>query len=918
MSQQSLAGLGHSNTPKLFKYILSSTDYGVLTLTHVPEGWSDSELTFIRDPKYKGVLQEFSTNELKFEKEGRDYIQTAYEGKGIDYEITVRIEIQNNSSQQYQSYFTGKIDLSTYKINSTEVTVKIIATGFQNVILNREAMKVDLLNTKFIGGGEGSMEQITGMPTTLRLPAYSAQQQTDWLFNAQVDEIASPYNHYLPMEINSDEFPSGQATEQTLEGTTPFFTSNATRTTTLKGNIIVAFGSAIPANLSINIQLRKGITVLQTYTDTAFDEQITFEFAVDEAISLINTDELSFVGVATHDGEEVELTYVTSGVTLSEDIGQDLSGVDLESFAVFEFFARILQLISGEVNPLESEFLGRTDSNPTSYGSDGDGSLMCKTKGRLIREFPIGQETFNANLSDAFNTVNGLQNIGLGFEVRSGVNKAVVEEEAYFFDISDNPNYPDTDSRPYITNQILDLSGIVTDEIIEKEVLPDWYANEIDSGYSKFEYEIVQGLKEFNTKSSYATPIKSVKNKLDLTAKFRFDTQGVNKLRAKPYDTDSTEDVNGDNDVFGFDVKRLGIFTAKTNEDFSLVTGGIDPEQSYNLNFTPRRNLEKHGNRVRSMRLALTDEIQFLETDKNNKLITQKTGETGTKAENGDILVNDLTPGYWIPEAYSFEAPVNEETIAAIQANPYGVIKIASDKWGWILEVQTNNHRNKGEFKLLRTETSVLAVTSVKYGYLYNAYVLADSRKLTASDDWRYFTPADRTNIVTYLGSSVAGGILKSIANFAWNSPNTGASDSLGFHMVGGGVRSGSFANIKNAGILRGQATASNFTLAMIFNYNSAALLDSGITGIKDGSSVRFVKDAPGLADGVTTTYTGNDGKTYNAVVINELYWMTGNLAETRYRNGDEVPTVTDDTEWSNLTTGAKCAYNNDEDNVLI
>jgi hypothetical protein len=353
--------------------------------------------------------------------------------------------------------------------------------------------------------------------------------------------------------------------------------------------------------------------------------------------------------------------------------------------------------------------VGRTDSVPTSYASDGDGSLVIMTKGQWIREFPITEggstiQTFNASLEDFFKDVNALENAGLGFEVRSGVNKVVIEKEAYFFDITDNPDFPATDTETYLVNQILDFSSVLTQEIIEKEVLPDWYANEVESGYKKFEYENVQGLKEFNTKSNWATPIKSVKNKLDLTSNFRFDTQGVNKLREKPYSTDPTEDVNGDNDVFGFDCKRLGVFTAKTNEDFTLVTGGIDPEQSYNLNKTPRRNLEEHGNRLRSMRLALGDEIQFLETDKNSKLITQKATEADPKAESGDIVVEDLTKGFWIPEAYIFEAPVDETTIAAIQANPYGVIKMSNTQYGWILEVQTNNQNNKGQFKLLRTD----------------------------------------------------------------------------------------------------------------------------------------------------------------------------------------------------------------------
>ena len=115
------------------------------------------------------------------------------------------------------------------------------------------------------------------------------------------------------------------------------------------------------------------------------------------------------------------------------------------------------------------------------------------------------------------------------------------------------------------------------------------------------------------------------------------------------------------------------------------------------------REIQCHE-RWEAHREAIEDEIQWLKSDKNTKLITQKTGETETKAENGDITVDNLTKGYWIPEAYIFEGPVDETTIAAIQANPRGVIKVAKDKYGWILEVQTNNENNKGQFKLLRTD----------------------------------------------------------------------------------------------------------------------------------------------------------------------------------------------------------------------
>lgn len=705
-TQQEIAGKGHSNTPKLFQYILSSEGYGVLPLTNVPEGWEGSELTFIRDKKYKGVLTEFSTNELKFVKEGRDYIQTAYEAKGVDYEITITIKLQNNSTFQYETYFIGKIDLATYKIDSTGVSTQITSSGFQDTILNRQALKVDLLNTKYIGGGERSMEQLTNVPMATTLNGYTAAKNADWasLFNESGTDV---YPGFLQMSNFYNDFDASEISDQTPVQPVAFFQANQDHTLDFNFELTlnVSNESGV-AEYRIDIFLKKNGSIINQWADFASADN-TFNFNESVAgISLVSGDDLSLEyefsanSVFTYD--------YTGSVGISETLGSSLPQIVIDSFLSFEFMARIIQLISGIANPLESTFLGRTDSIPVSYGSDGDGSLVSMTKGQFIREFPLTStgeviQTFNASLSDAFKDINGRENIGLGFEVRSGSNKVVIERERYFFDISDNPNYPATETEKYQTNQILDFSDVVTEEILEKEVLPAWYANEISSGYSKFDYEIVQGLKEFNTKSNYATPLKAIESRLDLTSPFRFDTQGANKLREKPYQANATEDVSGDNDVFGFDVKReSGDFTAKTNEDFIAVTGGIDPEQSYNLNFTPRRNLEKHDNRIRSMGFAIGDEVQWLETDKNSKLKTKKIGETSLKSENGDIIIDDLDLGYWIPEAYVFEAPVDAVTISAIQANPYGVIKIASDKYGWILEVQTNNEDNKGQFKLLR------------------------------------------------------------------------------------------------------------------------------------------------------------------------------------------------------------------------
>ncbi|MCK5148368.1 T9SS type A sorting domain-containing protein [bacterium] len=67
----------------------------------------------------------------------------------------------------------------------------------------------------------------------------------------------------------------------------------------------------------------------------------------------------------------------------------------------------------------------------------------------------------------------------------------------------------------------------------------------------------------------------------------------------------------------------------------------------------------------------------------------------------------------------------------------------------------------------------------------------------------------------------------------------------------------------------------------------------------------------------VNRTVTDIDGNVYRTVKIGDQWWLAENLKVIHYRNGDDIPNVTDNTEWQNLTTGAYCNYDNDLNNVV-
>jgi uncharacterized protein (TIGR02145 family) len=65
-----------------------------------------------------------------------------------------------------------------------------------------------------------------------------------------------------------------------------------------------------------------------------------------------------------------------------------------------------------------------------------------------------------------------------------------------------------------------------------------------------------------------------------------------------------------------------------------------------------------------------------------------------------------------------------------------------------------------------------------------------------------------------------------------------------------------------------------------------------------------------------TGAVTDIDGNEYKTVKLGSQWWMAENLRVTRYRNGVEIPNVTDGEEWSSLSSSAYCSYQNDNAEV--
>jgi uncharacterized protein (TIGR02145 family) len=92
------------------------------------------------------------------------------------------------------------------------------------------------------------------------------------------------------------------------------------------------------------------------------------------------------------------------------------------------------------------------------------------------------------------------------------------------------------------------------------------------------------------------------------------------------------------------------------------------------------------------------------------------------------------------------------------------------------------------------------------------------------------------------------------------------------------------------------------------------------ITGLKPNTTYyarAYATNSAGTGYGSTMSFTTNqlltdfDGNIYHSITIGTQVWMVENLKVTHYRNGELIPNVTNNKEWSKLKTGAYCDYEN-------
>ena len=194
--------------------------------------------------------------------------------------------------------------------------------------------------------------------------------------------------------------------------------------------------------------------------------------------------------------------------------------------------------------------------------------------------------------------------------------------------------------------------------------------------------------------------------------------------------------------------------------------------------------------------------------------------------------------------------------------------------------------------------------------------------------------------------SSITGltpGITYNIRAYATNSVGTGYSSQSTFTTLalapvltttevsaitsttatsGGNITNDGGSAITARGVCWSTSTSPTTAGSKTTDATGSGSFTSAITGLIPGVTYyirAYATNSIGAAYGNQVVFTTDpitvtdlDGNVYNVIRIGTQVWMAENLKTTKYRNGDPIPNVTDNTAWAALSTGAYCWLNND------
>ena len=707
-----------------------------------PEGFTDLVLNLSRDDEWHGIFFNASEITLGFYGAAADYLRDLKKNNGIAATAVFRAVTECGGQMEVAA---GNLDFVSYRETRggrCMVYMPIENTGCLMKFRNNISKPVDVDNSKALDG-QTVLPQYNGLAIDLTLPAQELRAAVDGSVQVDYDasnitafdEIGSNgfialrptyaterYNNINQGQLVPDsayfstvnEFGVPLSPQLLYDDTIACFPGLFSISGRMKGALSVDVGGLGAPIIGISIVLATwdgtgdffanytAIDSVSLYAggaatyDGTFDQAINMNMALAQGIGLYYFIQ---IGVATISGNITAVATFDPETFININANKVCPGTTASAYLVNELASRIVESITDGCMVVNSEYYGRTDSQPFAHAQDGCGALRALTSGLKIRK--AENPKFFITWDQFFKGLRGIDAVGIGTEAHPTAPALTVlrlEPAKYF----------------YQDRELMKIDLVPDDEITVNE---DTHYSAVKIGYDKWEAESVNGLDEFNSKKTFRFTHSAVDKMLDAESNFVAAGYVIETVRQASYSATGAKDTSFDNDAFIICLDRSGYTFQVEQGNIVNGSGMYSPATAYNWRVRPWYNLLRWWPLVahvyRNM-LSTASKLVF-SSGEGNLLATGELPiydgcklEAGAYSESADVNAQRIADGgqpIFSGDLLSFKYPLTLKQFNELRADPYGYLRVQTGNGGYsrgfIKTIQYNLFEGQADIKLL-------------------------------------------------------------------------------------------------------------------------------------------------------------------------------------------------------------------------
>lgn len=691
-------------TPDIFKMYLmkdASTYYyvdaaGVVQetatatpLDYTPDGWMDTELTWVRNMDYKGVFRSLKT-EYKFVKDGAKILRKIFYEQGVEGICQLRIDIRKNSDWTYEEFHKADLNFKTAQdlddyfnisLDDDSVFAKLKANANVDYEVpiswdddpHIELDGIDLYGKYFYAPFDGR----DGFHDIYQTPFIYYRKEGDFPV-----AVPSSQEYYQSFEIGSLAGMGDVWSDSMFNSPCHLLHASQDMNIRIEGKYTINLfrvtpGTPATRNRQFLIVVDRNKTVIRTgllhlsgYLADAAGSSLTYDAVIDSGtisipsgskVYVVNSLEFpappDYIFVTTFSNANLTDPNPAKFLTISVTFKLALSYSTV--LAYWDFFDRMCKKVLDSTSTVSYSNFLRSESD----FEDNQPAYTFVTCGDALRGFQDDSVKIRSTFNKMFEDASKRWMLGLGLDA---TNRIVIERLQSFFDGS---------------TLIADLGEVKDLELLVAE---EYFFNSLKVGMESQDYDQLNGRGEYNQSTTFKLPFTRIVTNEDWVSDYRFDMYGIETYRANLSQKKTTDSIS-DNDTFVIGGKIGGMHYKLSRPNYldgGTISGVLDTVNSYQIGLSAARQMRRNYPLLASIcHLRDAESITFQTTDKNPNLVSKYSTARPTITENANIAVSDLGDPLWLPIIAEFESevPINLRTLLA--TNPYGYFQF-KNKFG--------------------------------------------------------------------------------------------------------------------------------------------------------------------------------------------------------------------------------------------